>query len=184
MSEIVGLDHVQVAAPPGREAEARRFYGELLGLEEVPKPLRLAARGGVWFRAGRHELHVGVADPFVPAAKAHPALLAASTAALEAAAARLVAGGFDPAWADPDEIPGTVRFHVHDPWGNRVELVARARRQGFVRDVTRAASAGAGRRRAAVSGCREPGRSAERRSESATETARSHDPSVTRSSIA
>jgi catechol 2,3-dioxygenase-like lactoylglutathione lyase family enzyme len=125
MTDLVGLDHVQVAAPPGGEDEARRFYGELLGLEEVSKPPLLAARGGVWFRAGRDELHVGVAAPFAPATKAHPALLAASVAALEAVAVRLAAGGFDPAWADPEEIPGTARFHVHDPWGNRLELVAR-----------------------------------------------------------
>src|SRR4051812_35183287 len=32
---IVGLDHVQVAAPPGCEGDARRFYGGLLGLAEV-----------------------------------------------------------------------------------------------------------------------------------------------------
>ena len=53
---ISGLDHVQVAAPPGCESEARAFYGALLGLTEVPKPASLAARGGVWFGF----LHVGV----------------------------------------------------------------------------------------------------------------------------
>src|SRR6267154_619257 len=35
---VTGIDHVQVAAPPGCEAEARAFYGELLGLEELAKP--------------------------------------------------------------------------------------------------------------------------------------------------
>jgi hypothetical protein len=29
---VVGIDHVQVAAPRGCETEARRFYGTLLGL--------------------------------------------------------------------------------------------------------------------------------------------------------
>jgi catechol 2,3-dioxygenase-like lactoylglutathione lyase family enzyme len=126
MTDVVGLDHVQVAAPAGCEPEARRFYGELLGLEEVPKPSPLAARGGVWFRAGAHELHVGVTDPFTPATKAHPALLVGSVVALDALAARLAAGGADVARADPEKIPGTARFHVHDPWGNRIELVARS----------------------------------------------------------
>ena len=46
---IIGLDHVQVAAPPGCERDARGFYGALLGLAEVPKPEPLAVRGGVWF---------------------------------------------------------------------------------------------------------------------------------------
>ncbi len=125
MNEIVGLDHVQVAAPRGCEDEARRFYGSLVGLEELPKPPALAPRGGVWFRAGGRELHIGVAEDFAPATKAHPALRVASTAALRDVAARLEASGVEIRWADPAEIPGTSRFHVHDPWGNRLELVAR-----------------------------------------------------------
>ena len=123
--QIVGIDHVQVAAPPGCDAEARRFYGDLLGLDELPKPPLLAARGGTWFRAGEHELHVGIADDFVPAARAHPALRVASLEVLEALAARLADHRVDVEWADPREIPGTIRFHVRDPWGNRLELVAR-----------------------------------------------------------
>jgi catechol 2,3-dioxygenase-like lactoylglutathione lyase family enzyme len=67
---VATLDHVQVAAPPGCEAEARAFYGELLGLEEVEKPDSLRGRGGVWFQ----QLHVGVEEDFRPARKAHPAL--------------------------------------------------------------------------------------------------------------
>jgi len=113
---IVGLDHVQVAAPPGGEDEARRFYGGTLGLEEIAKPPLLAARGGVWFRAGAHELHVGVEQEFAPARKAHPAFAVAD---LEALAARIG----DVAWPDPAEIPGVRRFHCHDPFGNRLEFV-------------------------------------------------------------
>ena len=41
---IEGLDHVQIAAPADCEEEARRFFGELLGLPELPKPEPLAAR--------------------------------------------------------------------------------------------------------------------------------------------
>ena len=124
---IVGLDHVQVAAPAACEEDARRFYGRVLGLEELAKPPLLAARGGVWFRLGAHELHVGVAEDFTPATKAHPALRVDSSEALEEIAARLRDAGVDVAWADPAEIPGTSRFHVHDPWGNRLELVVRER---------------------------------------------------------
>ena len=122
---IVGLDHVQVAAPAACEEDARRFYGRVLGLEELAKPPLLAARGGMWFRLGAHELHVGVAEDFTPATKAHPALRADSREALEEIAARLRDAGVDVAWADPAEIPGTSRFHVHDPWGNRLEVVVR-----------------------------------------------------------
>jgi len=117
---VLGLDHVQVAAPPGCEAEARRFYGGLLGLPELAKPAGLAARGGAWFAAGPHQLHVGVEDDFAPARKAHPALRV-DAAALDALAGRLTAAGVEVRW---DDAAGTRRFYADDPWGNRLELVA------------------------------------------------------------
>jgi catechol 2,3-dioxygenase-like lactoylglutathione lyase family enzyme len=119
--ELVGIDHVQVAAPRGSEEDARRFYGRLLGLPELPKPAALKARGGVWFGCGTHQLHVGIAAPFVPAAKAHPALAVRATD-LDRLAQRLIEAGCTVQW--DDAIPGTRRFYTADPWGNRLELVA------------------------------------------------------------
>ena len=119
----VGLDHVQVAAPAGTEADARRFYGELLGLAELPKPEALRARGGVWFACGDRQLHVGIAEPFAPATKAHPALLV-RLADLDRLAERLEAGGCRVQW--DHAIPRTRRFYTADPWGNRIELVGAA----------------------------------------------------------
>jgi catechol 2,3-dioxygenase-like lactoylglutathione lyase family enzyme len=114
---ILGIDHVQVAAPAGCEAEARAFYGGLLGLEELEKPETLRARGGCWFRAGTGELHVGVEEPFAPARKAHPGLVVDD---LKALAERLRAQGIE---VVPDgTIPGLERAHVADPFGNRLEL--------------------------------------------------------------
>ena len=123
---IVGLDHVQVAAPTGCEDDARAFYGELLGLEEIEKPPVLAWRGGAWFRVGEQELHVGVADPFAPARMALPAFRLSSTEALEDLVKRLEREGIAVARPDPDEIPETARVFVCDPWGNRLELLAAA----------------------------------------------------------
>ena len=123
---VVGVDHVQVAAPAGCEEAARAFYGVLLGMPEIPKPPALGVRGGVWFGAGVQELHVGVAEPFVPARKAHPGLIVSDEAALRALAARLEVAGHAVAWADPTEIPGRARLHVADPWGNRLELLTAA----------------------------------------------------------
>src|SRR5918995_3082843 len=70
---LEAIDHVQLAAPPGCEEEARRFFGGLLGLEELEKPEQLRSRGGIWFRVGAQQLHVGVEESFAPARKAHPA---------------------------------------------------------------------------------------------------------------
>jgi catechol 2,3-dioxygenase-like lactoylglutathione lyase family enzyme len=114
---ITGIDHVQVAAPVGSEDDARVFYGDLLGLPELPKPAELAARGGCWFRAGAQEFHVGVEDRFLAAEKAHPGLVADD---LDALAARLQDAGYEVVY--DDAIPGVRRFHVRDPFGNRLEV--------------------------------------------------------------
>jgi catechol 2,3-dioxygenase-like lactoylglutathione lyase family enzyme len=114
---VIGIDHVQVAAPPGCEEAARAFYGSLLGLEELEKPEPLRARGGCWFRAGPQELHVGVEEPFAPARKAHPGLVADDLEALEQ---RLTAAGITVERDVP--LDGVVRCHVADPFGNRLEL--------------------------------------------------------------
>ncbi|HEY2335312.1 MAG TPA: VOC family protein [Solirubrobacterales bacterium] len=117
---IIGLDHVQVAAPIGSEADARRFYGGLLGLDELEKPEALRGRGGAWFACGAHQLHIGVTEDFSPATKAHPALLV-RPADLDPIAERLTAAGSTVQW--DDAIPGTRRFYTADPWGNRIELI-------------------------------------------------------------
>jgi GNAT superfamily N-acetyltransferase len=112
---ITGVDHVQVAAPPGGEEAARTFYGELLGLAELPKPERLRARGGAWFAVGDQQLHVGIEEPFAPARKAHPALAVPHD--LRALAERIEAAGHGVQWDGP-------RIYVEDPFGNRLELLA------------------------------------------------------------
>lgn len=119
---VIGLDHVQVAAPKaeGVEEQARAFYGGLLGLGELEKPDILKPRGGVWFSLGRGELHVGLEDQFTPALKAHPALLVRDLPALRR---KLEQAGLTIAEAEP--IPGVSRFYVSDPFGNRIELMER-----------------------------------------------------------
>jgi len=110
------LDHVQVAMPPGGEEAARRFYAGLLGLAEISKPDALQANGGVWFEPG---VHLGVESSFRPARKAHPGLRLAD---LDGVAARLEAAGADVQW--DERWPGVRRFYTHDPFGNRLELLA------------------------------------------------------------
>lgn len=114
---VLGLHHVQLACPAGSEDALRGFYTGVVGLPEIAKPPALAARGGVWFRVGDHELHCGVEDGFVPARKAHPAIATDDVAALAAAVA---AAGAAVTW--DEAIPGVLRFHTNDPVGNRVEF--------------------------------------------------------------
>ncbi|MDQ1604394.1 MAG: hypothetical protein QOE01_2239 [Actinomycetota bacterium] len=115
---IAGLHHVQLAAPAGSEERLRWFYGEVLGMAEVPKPPALAGRGGAWFRSGGVELHLGVEDGFRPARKAHPGILVDGLAAF---AERLASYGVPVRW--DDDFPGFRRCYVEDPHGNRIELL-------------------------------------------------------------
>ena len=117
--EIVRLDHVQLAMPPGGEDRAEAFYAGLLGLERVPKPEPLAARGGCWFVRGPIAIHLGVEEDFRPARKAHPALVVRGLPALEAA---LSAAGVE-VRQNPEREPGRGAY-VDDPFGNRIELIA------------------------------------------------------------
>ena len=119
---IAGIDHVQLAAPPGCEEEARRFFGGVLGLEEVPQarerrgrrrrlvPLRRPAaprrrRAGVRARAqGPSELR----------RRRHRAARRGRRAARR--------GGTTVTWDAAHR-----RRHAllrQDPWGNRLEFRA------------------------------------------------------------
>jgi catechol 2,3-dioxygenase-like lactoylglutathione lyase family enzyme len=118
-TSMCGLDHVQVAVPPGSEPQCRAFYVDVLGMQELAKPAVLVARGGLWLRSGPVELHLGVETDFRPARKAHPAIRIRD---LDALAARLAAAGHDVTW--DDRIVGTRRFFTHDPLGNRLEFIA------------------------------------------------------------
>ena len=119
---IVGLDHVQLAMPPGGEEAARRFYGKLLSLKEIEKPPALKSRGGVWFMiADGRQLHLGVEQDFRPSKKAHPCFVVGDE--LEDLAKRLNENGDDVRFDDLN--PPARRFYTHDPFGNRLEFTDR-----------------------------------------------------------
>ena len=103
--------------------EARRFYGELVGLEEIDRPETMGGEG-VWFALGERELHVGTTDEFNPALKAHPALRLGSDGELDALRETAGTGG------GGDRVGRAVARRAPvlrpDPWGNRVEFLARA----------------------------------------------------------
>ncbi len=115
---VEGFHHVQLAMPPGGEAEAEAFYGGVLGFDRLEKPAHLAGRGGCWFRSGEVEIHLGVEPGFTPSAKAHPALRVGGLAGLRGALER--AG-----WAihDDTQLDGHDRWYALDPFGNRLEFI-------------------------------------------------------------
>jgi catechol 2,3-dioxygenase-like lactoylglutathione lyase family enzyme len=115
---IKGIDHVQLAMPPGKESEARAFYECVLGIPEVPKPHNLAKRGGCWFVRGSTKIHLGVETDFRAARKAHPALLVEDLPAFKSL---LEAAGY--AFKTDEPLEGYDRIYVEDPFGNRIELI-------------------------------------------------------------
>jgi catechol 2,3-dioxygenase-like lactoylglutathione lyase family enzyme len=118
LAPFIAIDHVQLAMPMGAEDEARRFYRDLLGMAEIAKPPELAKRGGCWFVSGEVQVHLGVEKDFRPAKKAHPALRCRDYLAFTE---RLRGGGV--AVDEVGDIPGVRRCHIHDPFGNRIELI-------------------------------------------------------------
>jgi len=118
MNLYLGIDHVQLAAPPGCEAAARKFYVEVLGMAELTKPAALQQRGGIWLKCGMHQVHIGVQVDFTPATKAHPAIRV-----LDMTALRVRLGAQKIELIEDDALPGRDRFYIHDPFGNRLEFV-------------------------------------------------------------
>jgi len=119
-SPISGLDHVKVTVSRACEEEAKAFYGQVLGLTEIPKPAVLRERGGAWYRCGDQQLHLGVEEGSTPQAMAHPAFRVSN---LELLQLRLEKANM-PIIKDV-EIPGYLRFSTRDPFGNRLEFLQR-----------------------------------------------------------
>jgi catechol 2,3-dioxygenase-like lactoylglutathione lyase family enzyme len=115
---ITRIEHVQLAMPAGEEERATQFYEQVLGIPRVVKPPHLAKRGGCWFEHGALKVHLGVERDFRAATKAHPAFLVTELAAL---VDRLRAAGVTIVEDEP--LDGYDRVYVHDPFGNRIELM-------------------------------------------------------------
>jgi catechol 2,3-dioxygenase-like lactoylglutathione lyase family enzyme len=116
---IRDIHHVQICIAPGADAEARRFYCELLGLPEVEKPEALKARGGFWLQVGSRQIHInGEEGP-----RSKRAHVAYEVDSLERWRARLAAAGVTA--KDGEDIPGYRRFELRDPFGNRIEFLER-----------------------------------------------------------
>jgi catechol 2,3-dioxygenase-like lactoylglutathione lyase family enzyme len=117
---IKRLDHVQICIPFGAEEQAREFYTQVLGLEEIEKPDALKANGGLWFQIADIQLHVGVEDA-QGKSKRHPAFevegLEQIRDYLQRNRVRI---------KDEIPVPGLNRFSFFDPFDNRIEFMEKA----------------------------------------------------------
>jgi len=117
--KILAIDHIQLAMPAGEEEKARAFYGNILGLAEIAKPVELANRGGAWFRSDDVVIHMGIEANFHPNRKAHPAFLVDD---LSSFLNICQTQGIESDTTQPP-IAGFKRAHIFDPFGNRIELM-------------------------------------------------------------
>ena len=111
------LQHVSVPCPSGSEERTRAFYGELLGLEEVPVPANITLNV-IWFKLNENtELHIFDEEPLGDSSARHFCLVLEDVAAMRQ---RLTMAGFEP-W-DVEVIPGRPRFFCRDSHGNIIEF--------------------------------------------------------------
>lgn len=111
------IQHVSIPRPPASEAETRNFYGELLGLVELPVPGSLRGQDLIWYQVGDLELHLFAEQSIDDPSRRH---LCLEVDDLKTVRARLLDGGHSPEEATP--IPNRPRFFCHDPFGNLIEF--------------------------------------------------------------
>ena len=117
MIKIKRLDHIQICIPIGKENEAREFYSNIIGLEEIPKPDELFSNGGLWYQVGDIQLHIGTENE-INKSKRHPAF-----EVVDLASARQLLERHKVKIKEEIQVPGQIRFSFIDPFGNRIELL-------------------------------------------------------------
>jgi catechol 2,3-dioxygenase-like lactoylglutathione lyase family enzyme len=112
---VTHIDHVSVLITDlGR---SRRFYRDVLGLREIAKPKTFDFRV-IWFDLGTQQLHL-LLKPNPDAIS--PRHFALRVADIHAAREHCQRHGLEPEETTP--IPHCDRFFIHDPDGNRIEVV-------------------------------------------------------------
>lgn len=113
--QVTQIDHVSVLITD--VARSRRFYGELLGLKEIPKP-RTFDFVVLWYDLGNQHLHLLLKDQPDAISPRHFALRVT-----DCAAARAYFQQHGIAKQETTPIPGADRFFIADPDGNRIEVI-------------------------------------------------------------
>jgi glyoxylase I family protein len=115
---IKGIHHYSVIVSDLERSAT--FYRDVLGLEEIPIPETFSPAGisARWFALGSAQLHLILGDEPAMLSRRHAALLIG-----DAARARAMLADKGVEMKETTPIPGTDRFFVTDPDGNRIELI-------------------------------------------------------------
>jgi catechol 2,3-dioxygenase-like lactoylglutathione lyase family enzyme len=117
--EIIELSHVNVTVPQELEEATKHFYGVILGLKQLEKPLGSRTNVGAWYQLGAVQLHLSIEDEVDnQASDRHVCYvvrdLAAAKQHFRKAGVVVI--------PDPRPIPGRPRLYVRDPGGNLIEI--------------------------------------------------------------
>ena len=111
---------MNVTVPAALESAARRFYGTVLGLAQIPKPEGTRQNIGAWYDLGGGlQLHLSIEEKVQnEASERH--------VCYEVADARRAESRFRDAGveiiADERPVNGATRFFLRDPGGNMIEI--------------------------------------------------------------
>lgn len=113
--QVTQIDHVSVIITDVERS--RRFYRDVLGLKEIPKP-RTFDFVVLWFDLGNMHVHLLLKDNPDTISPRHFALRVK-----DAAGARAYFQKRGVPTAETTPIPGADRFFIADPDGNRIEII-------------------------------------------------------------
>ena len=112
---VTKLDHVSVLITDVERS--RRFYRDVLGMREINSP-RTFDFIVIWFEIDGQHVHLLLKDKPDTSSPRHFALRVS-----DVAAARRYFQGLGIDTQETTLIPGADRFFIHDPDGNRIEIV-------------------------------------------------------------
>ena len=120
--KIIGLQHLAINVTD--LDAAKTFYGELLGLPELPRPESVASQfRSVWYLLGNAELHVVEHPEFKPLNSPLGPHFAVACDDFAAASQRFVDSGATVVFGPGKGMDGIERVVLKDPTGNIVEVI-------------------------------------------------------------
>ena len=114
MIQFTRLDHILLCISEGKTEQAREFYGNVLGLNEIPGE---HPGGAIWFQVADIQIHLRE-EAGSTYSKRHPAFVVDN---LPEAEQLLIDRGLSIEYSS--EIDGRQRLFFRDPFDNRIELL-------------------------------------------------------------
>ncbi|MFN2517199.1 MAG: VOC family protein [Pyrinomonadaceae bacterium] len=121
--DLVKINHVNVTVPAAFELAAKQFYGDVLGLRQIPKPEGPRKDVGAWYEIGGLQLHLSIEDDAQN--RASERHVCYQVADISRAKLHFQNAGIE-VIPDQDPVRGWSRFFARDPGGNLIEVTEKA----------------------------------------------------------